>query len=397
MGERPRWLVATTEYAGLTPYTGGIGTHYAALLPALVRQGVGVDLVVFSDGPAIPAADLDGVRLLAYERTDRMPRAFALAHRALRVRRAYRHGDYDRVFLPEWIGLGAFLPVDAPLLTNLATGIRLAHEVSRLRLRDLPLADRPAVLLQRAMEARQIRRSAGVIAISQAMLAWTTSAFPRLPRAAVVRNCIDLDRVRAASTAAVPEGWPPGGDPIVLFLGRSERRKGVVDAVSAFGALHERMPHVRLVLAGAGGDARFEPTRADLLASLPATARPLVTWLGHVPGDRLFAAIRAASVAMCPSRWEGFGNVALEAKTIGTPLVVTTGSGFDDFCVDGVDCLMVPPAAPAPLAVALERLLTDRGLATALAEAAQERVGDFAPDPVAADLIAAADGLLDRG
>lgn len=47
-----RWLVATTEYAGLTAYTGGIGRHYAALLPALVRHGIEVDLAVFSDGPS---------------------------------------------------------------------------------------------------------------------------------------------------------------------------------------------------------------------------------------------------------------------------------------------------------------------------------------------------------
>lgn len=49
-----RWLVATTEYAGLTPYTGGIGRHYAALLPALVQLGVEVDLAVFTDAPATP-------------------------------------------------------------------------------------------------------------------------------------------------------------------------------------------------------------------------------------------------------------------------------------------------------------------------------------------------------
>ena len=58
-GPRPeRWLVAVTEYAGLTEYTGGIGRHYAALLPALVNLGITIDLLVFSStrraGRAIP-------------------------------------------------------------------------------------------------------------------------------------------------------------------------------------------------------------------------------------------------------------------------------------------------------------------------------------------------------
>jgi len=390
-----RWLVATTEYAGLTAYTGGIGRHYAALLPALVRHGIDVDLIVFSDAAPEADADLQGVRLIAFECTDRLSRVRALFTRPLRVRGVFRRAGYDRVFLPEWSALGAALPRNAPLLTNLATSARLAQEISGLRLRDLPPASRVPVLLQMSLETRQIRRSAGLISISNAMLARTGPARADLPPAVVVSNCIDVDHVRAASRcAALPTGWPAAGDPIVLFLGRSERRKGVVDAVDAFGRLNDRVPAARLVLAGAGGDGRFEPTRSDLLAMLPAPARERVTWLGHVPGDELYRAIRAADVVMCPSRWEGFGNVALEVKAIGTPLIVTSGSGFDDFCVDGRDCLMVPPADPAELASALHRLIDSPGLASEIAEHALAGIDSFAPDPIAAALIAAADSLL---
>lgn len=394
---RERWLVATTEYAGLTAYTGGIGRHYAALLPALVRAGVEVDLVVFSDAAPLGAAELHAVRLIAFRRTGPMPRTRTLLSRARIVRAALRRQHYDRVFLPEWGALGAGLPRSAPLLTNLATSMRLAHEISGLRLRDLPLASRIPVAVQSSLETRQIRRSAGLIPISTAMLDRTRAVLGTAPPAVIVRNCIDVEQVRSASVAApLPSGWPDGDDPIVLFLGRSERRKGVTEAVAALGELHSRMPRVRLVLAGAGGDRRFEPTRASLLATLPPSAQNRVTWLGHVPGDELYGAIRAAGIALCPSRWEGFGNVALEVKAIGTPLIVTSGSGFDDFCTDGVDCLMVPPADRARLAVAVGRLLDSPQLGRSLTERALAGIGDFAPDPVAADLIAAADRLLGR-
>ena len=79
---------------------------------------------------------------------------------------------------------------------------------------------------------------------------------------------------------------------------------------------------------------------------------------------------------ICPSRWEGFGNVALEVKAIGTPLIVTSGSGFDDFCTDGVDCLMVPPADSSKLAAALQRLIESPRLGRALAERALAGIGD---------------------
>jgi glycogen(starch) synthase len=98
-----RWLVAVTEYAGLTEYTGGIGRHYAALLPALVHLGITVDLVVFSPDPPSrkghpPPADLGGVNLIGHHRTDRLPRVVELVTRALRVRRAFQSRRYDRVF-----------------------------------------------------------------------------------------------------------------------------------------------------------------------------------------------------------------------------------------------------------------------------------------------------------
>ncbi len=390
-----RWLVATTEYAGLTAYTGGIGSHYAALLPALVRHGIEVDLIVFSDAAPQPDPRLRGVRLVAFDRTDGLSPLRALFARARRVRVAYTRGAYDRVFLPEWSALGADLPRRAPLLTNLATSAQLANEISGLRLRDLPLGRRLPVALQMRREDRQIRRSAGLIAISRAMLARATDGLPDAPPAVVVRNCIDVEQVRSASiTAPLPAGWPGGGDPVVMFLGRSERRKGVIEAVTAFGRLGH--PSARLVMAGAGGDARFEPTRAQLLAMLSPSQRDRVTWLGHVPGDELYRAIRAASVAMCPSRWEGFGNVALEVKAIGTPLIVTSGSGFNDFCVGGEDCLMVPPDDAPQLAAALRTLLESPALGEALASRASAGIGRFAPDAVATDLIDAADRLLGR-
>lgn len=392
---RERWLVGTTEYAGLTSYTGGIGRHYAALVPALARQGVVVDLVVFSGAEPVEGAALPGVHKLFFERTDGMSRLAALRHRARRLRDIARGGNYARIFVPEWSALGAALPRRAPLLTNLATGMRLANEISGLRLRDLPASSWAPVVAQMLLEARQIRRSAGLIAISTAMRDRTAAAFRRLPPTCVVRNCIDVLAIRAAAHAGVlPPGWPAGDGPMLLFLGRSERRKGVVDSFAAFGLLSERMPGVRIVLAGAGGDARFEPTRAALLDALPPPARAQVTWLGHVPGDELYAAIRAADVALCPSRWEGFGNVGLEVKALGTPLVVTTGSGFDDFCEDGIDALMVPPADPQALAAALQRLLDDPALGVQLTARASERVEAFAPDPVAVDLLAAADELM---
>ena len=392
-----RWLVAVTEYAGLTRYTGGIGRHYAALLPALVAQGNSVDLVVFSDEPLIPDADMQGVRVIRHHTLRRLPRLLHAPMRALFVRRAASRIAYDRIFLAEWGALGAALPRRAPLITNLATSTRLTNEISGYARSTLPLARRAEEAVRIRLEDRQVRRSVAVIPISNAMLRRVEAQYPTLPPSRVVRNCIDVDAViDGAATAELPSGWPTGDAPIVLFLGRLERRKGVVDAVAAFATVAERHPDARLVLAGSSGDSRFEPSRADLLALLPESAHNRVTWLGHVDGPALYRGIGAATVAICPSRWEGFGNVALEVKAAGTPLVCTSGSGFDDFCTTEVDSLMVAPGDPSALAGAICRLIEDRELAGALVAAASEGVHDFAPVPVARDLADAASELLRR-
>ncbi|MCG7285808.1 glycosyltransferase family 4 protein [Cellulomonas sp. ACRRI] len=391
---RGRWLVATTEYAGLTPYTGGIGRHYASLLPALVRQGAAVDLLVLAGGDLLSDADLGGVRLVGHVRPPRA-RVPALLARAAAVRRAYRAGAHDRVFLPEWAALGVALPAGAPLLTNLATSTRLANEVAGFTPRSFGVRGGAVVAVQSRLEDRQVRRSAGLVPISGAMQRWTERAFPVLPPARVVRNCIDVDHVRrAAGSAGLPAGWPDDGAPVVLFLGRLERRKGVTDAFAAFAEVARRHPTARLVLAGASGDRRFEPDRPALLRLLPPEARDRVTWLGHVDDDTLYRAVREAAVTTCPSRWEGFGNAALEAKALGGAVVVTTGSGYDDFCTDGDDSLMVPPADPAALAEAVLRLLDDPVLAATLGARAAAGAGRWTADPVAADLLDAADALL---
>ncbi|MDD7928851.1 glycosyltransferase family 4 protein [Microbacterium thalli] len=387
--------MATTEYDGLTAYTGGIGRHYAALLPALVRQGIAVDLAVLAEDELVAADVTGGVRLVDRATMPTRHRPQAIGARARRLRRTYRRRGYDVVFAPEWAGLGAALPPGAPLLTNLATSARLADDVSGLSLRDLPVDTRVSRMVQMKAERRQLQRSAGVVAISAAMLERTAALYPGLPPARIVRNCIDVEAVAAAAlVAAPPAAWPDDGAPVVLFLGRSERRKGVEDAVAAFVRVHAELPEARLVFAGASGDARFEPTRDALRELLPPTARDRVTWLGHVGGDELYGAIDRADVAICPSRWEGFGNVALEVKAIGTPLVVTSGSGFDDFCTDGQDCQSVPAADPERLAAAITVALRHPSWAHTLAERARAQMADFAPDPVARDLIDAAGELL---
>ncbi|NRG39796.1 glycosyltransferase family 4 protein [Rathayibacter sp. VKM Ac-2835] len=395
MESKRRWLVATTEYAGLTPFTGGIGRGFASLLPALVRAGVQVDLVVYHWDPPLEGFDLEGVRILEYVRLRRRPAVWPLIGRALHLRALVRRSRYDAVFLAEWEGLGALLPRRAPLLTNLATGFHIADWIAGASTRGRTLRTRLVIALQKRLEKRQMTRSRGLIPISRAVRDWYAARIPALPPSVVVRNCIDVPAVqRSAQTSSLPDGWPAGPGPVVLFLSRIERRKGVLTAMRAFDELAAARPDVSFVFAGSF--CFLEPTEEELLALIAEERHDRFTFLGHVAGGEVYAAIRAATIVTCPSRWEGFGNAALEVKAVGTPLVVTTGSGFDDFCEDGVDALMVPRDDPAVLGGAIARLLEEPELRERLTENASRGIDAFTADAVAPDLLAAADRLLGR-
>ena len=67
-----------------------------------------------------------------------------------------------------------------------------------------------------------------------------------------------------------------------------------------------------------------------------------------------------ASIAAQCCRW--FGRPALEAMACGTPSVLTDVGGVSEYARDGVNCLLVPPAAPEASAEAILRLLEDAEL-----------------------------------
>lgn len=398
--DRPTWLVGLTEYAGVTSYTGGIGTHYAVLLSALARQGFVIHVVLFTDEPVDRVQLPQNVHIVGIHGLRRVPRSAQSLARAAIFRRHWSLGRYDAVFVPEWAGLAAFLPRRAPLITNLATGLRLGDWIASRTNRDLPLRMRVSRRVQDALETRQIRRSRGLVPISRAVLEWNETHLGRLPPSLIVGNCVDIEAIASLRhTAELPAVWPsvPADSPVILFVGRLEVRKGVATTMAAFSELLAAHPDARLVLCGASGDSRFEPTRQQLLDHVPQACRDHVTFLGHVDSEPLLAAMRAATLVACPSLWEGFGNVALEVKAAGVPLIVTSGSGYDDFCTDESDCLMVPPGDSVALARAFARLIDSPGLRQRLVRGGEVSVENFTPDRIATATSETVRVLTERG
>ncbi|AVZ39726.1 MULTISPECIES: glycogen synthase [unclassified Dietzia] len=165
--------------------------------------------------------------------------------------------------------------------------------------------------------------------------------------------------------------------PIVAFVGRITRQKGVPHLVRAARDFH---PDAQLVLcAGAPDTPEIGAEMESLVGDLQST-RDGVFWLRDMlPRDEVIEILSAATVFACPSVYEPLGIVNLEAMACDTAVVASDVGGIPEVVVDGETGILVhydesdPDAFEAGLAAAVNELVADPAKAAAYGRAGQER------------------------
>jgi len=104
---------------------------------------------------------------------------------------------------------------------------------------------------------------------------------------------------------------------------------------------------------------------------------PNVKWIFDMVSHEVVTQLYShAAVFACPSVYEPFGIINLEAMACETPVVASAVGGILEVVEDGRTGLLVPPASPDALAAAIRRVLDDRDFARALGQAGRRRVED---------------------
>jgi glycosyltransferase involved in cell wall biosynthesis len=166
----------------------------------------------------------------------------------------------------------------------------------------------------------------------------------------------------------------PPGVPVMLVLARLERSKGIDLAIAALAEL----PDIILWIAGEGTERAALERRA-----LAAGVAGRVRFLGW--RDDRSALLRAADVCVVASREEPFGNVVVNAWAHGTPLVASRSAGPSALVRDGVDGVLFDVGDHQGLAAAVRRLLSDRALASRIADAGRARAAHEFSETVIVD------------
>lgn len=164
----------------------------------------------------------------------------------------------------------------------------------------------------------------------------------------------------------------PAGTPFVLYVGSHHERKNLAVLVRAMARARERLPKLSLVLVGGARGARDAASETGFADLVEAGA---VKELGHVSIEALAALYRAASVAVLPSWYEGFGLPALEAMACGCPTIGANTSSIPEVVGDGG--LLFDPTDEGQLADQIVHVVTDPSLARSLRQRGLERAAGF--------------------
>lgn len=151
----------------------------------------------------------------------------------------------------------------------------------------------------------------------------------------------------------------------LLYHGRVDRRKGVLDFLDALERLWEAGVPFDAAISGIGPDVDAAREKAEAIGFTSAQVR----FTGYADYDTVPDLYRAADVFVSPTYAEGFSNTILEAMAAGLAVVSTHSVGVSDCLRDGENGLLVNPGDVPALTRALRRVIEDEALRHRLAEA----------------------------
>jgi glycosyltransferase involved in cell wall biosynthesis len=333
----------------------GVGEYVHQVARRLAQPDSGVAVTLFTsswkDRPQSDVAAIGRVRISDH----RIPVSVLnlMWHRLERPSIEWlTHGRYDVAFSPH------------PLL------MPARHASKVVMVHDLDFLDHPE------RTRAEIRRDYPALAASHAGRADRVIVPSRYTGDQVVgRLGVSQQRV-AVCSPGIPEWRAPverfKARGYVLFMGTLEPRKNLDGLLNAFGRLIARRGTApKLVLAGGAGP----EARAWLDAIERAPLAGHVEHIGYVPEHDRQRVYAEARVLVLPSFDEGFGMPALEAMSLGIPVVASRRGALPDLVGDAG--VLVEPDDVESIASGLDAVLTDDGLAERLSSRGLERARPF--------------------
>ena len=357
---------------------GGLNVYVREVCAALATGGVASDIFTRRSSPGDPASERLGplVRVVylpagppaagKYELFDHVD-SFAEEVAAWVARHGLR---YDALYSHYWLSGAAACTLRGLLRTP---WLHTAHTLALTKNASLAPGAAPEPELRQRLEG-EISRSADLLVVStEAEAEALARAYGvHRDRIQVVAPGVDLERFSPGDKAVARRrlGYPPEY-PLLLFVGRLERLKGVEVILRAM-ALCDELPGLRLAVVGEDSrdaEESEEQRLRALAAGLGVAGR--VEFRGSVAQAELPDHYRAADACVVPSYSESFGLVGLEAQACACPVIAADLAGLASMVRDGVTGFLVEGHEPAEWAGRIVQLLGDPAGAEQMGRCAQ--------------------------
>lgn len=379
-----RVVLVSWEYPPL--FIGGLATHVHGIATAMARAGHDVVIFTFQHPDALDDAVVDGVRVLRaptdlpwFPEDQFVSKMISANHQLVQLITRLTPGWVPDIvhahdWLSGWAGDTLRTLWRVPLVATIHATERGRHGGM------IPSAGQSAAI--DAAEWWLTFQSSAVICCSKFMAHQIHDSFEvPLDKLVIIHNAVDA----VLWTRSEPSAREPRPDaPLIVSWGRVQYEKGFQTLVEALPFLRQRIPGLRVVIAGTGS------YRAELAERAEAFGvADLIDFAGFVPADQLTALIQSADCVVIPSFYEPFGIVALEALAAAAPLVAARTGGMAEVLDEADAGLLFTPGDARALADAVIRTLTDTELTQRQTQNGLSLVTDhFSWDAVAASTIA---------
>jgi starch synthase len=229
----------------------------------------------------------------------------------------------------------------------------------------------------------------GVVAVSEAMKHDVHEEYAVAPdRIRVIHNGIDLQQYRPTPNPSVLREFEIDPEtPYILFVGRITRQKGIIHLVNAIRHFHGGSQVV--LCAGAPDTPEIAKEMTEAVERARAQSGHRIIWIQEMlPKEKVITLYTHAAIFVCPSVYEPFGIINLEAMACETPVVASAVGGIPEVVDHGATGLLVAPEVLGPteveprhpeqfsrdLANAVNCLLDDPDLRARMARTARARV-----------------------
>lgn len=156
--------------------------------------------------------------------------------------------------------------------------------------------------------------------------------------------------------------------PIVLFLGKMVRAKGIYELLDAMAQVCKYVPDAQLVC---GGDGEFESVTVRIRELGLEDRVKLVGW---VSGDEVISLLSKSTLFVLPSHHEALPFALLEAMAAGLPVVVSGVGGMIDVVQNEIDGILIAPHNSGEIAKAIVRLLRDPKLCERMGARGRDKI-----------------------